>query len=120
QHQGLVVLILLLAVLMVSNVKYPRFPAIGVRSVRGIAGLLFHLAVLAGGLLAPEHFLFPLGLVYMLFGAGRALILGLMERTETDVATMHASAGEGEIPPEPSPGRERRPWTGRRRKEPSA
>lgn len=120
QHQGLVVLILLLAVLMVSNVKYPRFPAIGLRSVRGIAGLFVHLAVLAGGLLAPEHFLFPLGLVYMLFGVGRALILGLMERTEADVATLHPSDGAGEIPPEPSPGRERRPWTGRRRKEPSA
>jgi hypothetical protein len=56
----------------------------------------------------------------MLFGVGRALILGLMERTEADVATLHPSDGAGEIPPGPSPGRERRAWTGRRRKEPSA
>jgi len=85
QHQGLVVLILLLSVLMVSNVKYPRFPAIGLRTVRGVFGLTVHLAILLGGLLAPEHFLFPLGLFYMVFGAGRALVLGLMERGEAEV-----------------------------------
>ena len=119
QHQGLVVLILLLAVLMVSNVKYPRFPAIGLRSVRGISGLLVHLAVLAGGLLAPEHFLFPLGLVYMLFGAGRALILGLMERTEGEAAAQDA-VGAGVPPPADAAARERRPWSDRRRKEPNA
>jgi CDP-diacylglycerol--serine O-phosphatidyltransferase len=85
QHQGLVVLILLLSVLMVSNVKYPKFPAIGLRSVRGIFGLVVHLGILLGGLLAPEHFLFPLGLVYMVFGATRALVLGLMERGEAEL-----------------------------------
>jgi len=120
QHQGLVVLILLLAVLMVSNVKYPRFPAIGFRSVRGVSGLLVHLGVLAGGLLAPEHFLFPLGLVYTFFGVGRALILGLLERNEGEGATLDPSA-EGEHatvgPPEP---RVRRAWPGRRHKEPNA
>ena len=119
QHQGLVVLILLLAVLMVSNVKYPRFPAIGLRSVRGVSGLLVHLGVLAGGLFAPEHFLFPLGLVYMLFGAGRALILGLMERTEAESAA--PGAGEGVLSAaDPAAARERRPWPDRRRKEPNA
>jgi CDP-diacylglycerol---serine O-phosphatidyltransferase len=85
QHQGLVVLILLLAVLMVSNVKYPKFPAIGLRSARGIFGLVVHLGILLGGVLAPEHFLFPLGLVYMVFGATRALVLGLMERGEAEL-----------------------------------
>jgi CDP-diacylglycerol---serine O-phosphatidyltransferase len=85
QHQGLVVLILLLSVLMVSNVKYPKFPAIGLKSARGIFGLVVHLGILLGGLLAPEHFLFPLGLVYMVFGATRALVLGLMERGEPEL-----------------------------------
>src|SRR4029077_6934017 len=88
QHQGLVVLILLLAALMVSNVKYPRFPAIGLRSLRGLSGLLVHLAVLAGGLLAPEPFLFPLALVYPLLGVGRALILGLLERSEGEAPSL--------------------------------
>jgi phosphatidylserine synthase len=86
QRQGLVVLMLLLAVLMVSNVKYPRFPPIGLRSVRGVVGLLVHLGILAGGLLAPSYFLFPLALAYMLFGLVRATILGLMERREPQLA----------------------------------
>jgi CDP-diacylglycerol---serine O-phosphatidyltransferase len=82
QHEGLVVLMLLLAVLMVSNVKYPKFPPIGVRSLKGILGLMVHLIILLGGLLAPEYFLFPLGLFYMAFGIVRATVLGLMERSE--------------------------------------
>ena len=54
---------LLLALLMVSNVKYPKFPPIGVRSAKGIFGLVVHVAILLGALLAPEYFLFPLGLL---------------------------------------------------------
>jgi CDP-diacylglycerol--serine O-phosphatidyltransferase len=117
QHQGLVVLILLLAALMVSNVKYPRFPAIGFRSARGLSGLLVHLAVLAGGLLAPEHFLFPLGLVYMLFGVGRALILGLLERSDGEATSLEPLLDAGADPEASAAGR--RPWGDRRRKEPN-
>ena len=73
QHQGLVVLMLLLAVLMVSNVKYPKFPPIGFRSAKGLFGLAVHLIILLGGILAPEYFLFPLGLFYMAFGIVRAI-----------------------------------------------
>src|SRR6478672_7693042 len=82
QHQGLVVLILLLAVLMVSNVKYPKFPPVGLRSARGLFGAAVYLGILLGGILAPEYFLFPLGLFYMFFGIARATVLGLMERPE--------------------------------------
>ncbi len=80
QHEGLTVLILLLAALMVSNVKYPRWPRIGVRSLTGVLGLLLHLGVLAGAVLAPASFLFPLGLAYMIFGLARSTILSLLER----------------------------------------
>ena len=82
QHQGLVVLMLLLAVLMVSNVKYPKFPPVGFRSARGLFGAAVYLGILLGGILAPEYFLFPLGLFYMVFGIARATVLGLMERPE--------------------------------------
>lgn len=78
-QQGLAVLMLLLAVLMVSNVKYPRFPAIGLRSASGIFGLLVHVLILLGGILAPESFLFPLGITYLAYGLVRATILGLMQ-----------------------------------------
>lgn len=82
QHQGLIVLMLLLAVLMVSTVKYPKFAPIGVRNKKGFIGLVINLAILAGGLIAPEYVLFPLGLAYMLFGVLRAVVLGLMEEPE--------------------------------------
>jgi CDP-diacylglycerol--serine O-phosphatidyltransferase len=111
QHQGLVVLILLLSVLMVSNVKYPRFPPIGLRSGRGIFGLVVHLGILLGGVLAPEHFLFPLGLVYMVFGATRALVLGLMERAETEVPGPLPESVESD---EADLAERRRPWGERR------
>ena len=118
QHEGLVVLMLLLAVLMVSNVKYPKFPPIGVRSARGILGLAVHLIILLGGILAPEYFLFPLGLLYMTFGLARATVLGLMERPEP-VAVMDERVADAHDPTLPPPlSRERRSHWGDRRQEP--
>jgi CDP-diacylglycerol--serine O-phosphatidyltransferase len=117
QHEGLVVLMLLLAVLMVSNVKYPKFPPIGVRSARGIFGLLVHLIILLGGILAPEYFLFPLGLFYMVFGLARATLLGLMERPEP-VAVIDERIADAHDPTLPPPlSHERRGRWGDRRQE---
>ena len=118
QHEGLVLLMLLLAVLMVSNVKYPKFPPIGIRSARGLFGLVVHLVILLGGLLAPEYFLFPLGLFYMTFGIARAIILGLMERPEPVPITDErlADANDPTLPPPLS--HERRGRWGDRRQEP--
>ena len=81
QKEGLVILILLLSALMVSNVGIPKFPPIGIRSAKGLLGLAVHLGILLGGLLAPEYFLFPLGLFYMAFGLVRT-VLGLQERAD--------------------------------------
>jgi CDP-diacylglycerol---serine O-phosphatidyltransferase len=115
QHEGLVVLMLLLAVLMVSNVKYPKFPPIGIHSARGILGLVVHLLILLGGLLAPEYFLFPLGLAYMAFGLIRATVLGLMERPEP-MGVMDERVADGNDPTLPPPlSHERRErWVDRR------
>jgi CDP-diacylglycerol--serine O-phosphatidyltransferase len=117
QHQGLVVLMLLLAVLMVSNVKYPKFPPVGLRTRRGLFGAAVYLGILLGGILAPEYFLFPLGLFYMIFGIARTTVLGLMERPEPGGAiSEHLADGEGaELPPIT---RERRTAWGDRRQEP--
>jgi CDP-diacylglycerol---serine O-phosphatidyltransferase len=118
QHEGLVVLLLLLAVLMVSNVKYPKFPPIGIHSTRGILGLVVHLLILLGGLLAPEYFLFPLGLGYMAFGLIRATVLGLMERPEP-MGVMDERVADGNDPTLPPPlSHERRGRWGDRRQEP--
>jgi len=115
QHEGLVVLMLLLAVLMVSNVKYPKFPPIGLRSRKGIFGLTVHLIILLGGLLAPEYFLFPLGLFYMAFGIVRATVLGLMERAEpvTVIDERLADSRDPTLPP-PLSHERRGPWPDRR------
>ncbi|MEP6573463.1 MAG: CDP-diacylglycerol--serine O-phosphatidyltransferase [Gemmatimonadota bacterium] len=82
QKQGLAVLMVLVSLLMVSTVKYPKFPPIGFRSAKGLAGLALHVTILVCALRFPEYFLFPLGLAYVLFGVARALVLGLLERTE--------------------------------------
>ena len=101
QHQGLVVLMLLLALLMVSNVKYPKFPPVGLRTARGLFGAAVYLGILLGGILAPEYFLFPLGLFYVFFGIARTTVLGLMERPEPAVAVSeHLDDGDGaDLPP---------------------
>lgn len=80
EQQGLAVLIILLALLMVSSVKYPRLPRIGFHDRSGLLGLAVHVIVLLGGILAPEHFLFPLGITYLAFGLARATVLGLMRQ----------------------------------------
>jgi CDP-diacylglycerol--serine O-phosphatidyltransferase len=79
-HDGIAILMLLLALLMVSNVQYPRWPAAGFRSRQRLMGLAIYLLVLAGGLLVPEHFLFPLGITYVAYGLLRGLLLELSDR----------------------------------------
>jgi hypothetical protein len=102
---------------MVSNVKYPKFPPIGVRSARGIFGLVVHLAILVGGILAPEYFLFPLGLFYMIFGLARATVLGWMERPEP-ATLMEERVTDAHDPTLPPPlSHERRSPRGDRRQE---
>jgi hypothetical protein len=118
QHQGLVVLVLLLALLMVSNVKYPKFPPIGIRSAKGLFGLAVHLAILIGGIVAPEYFLFPLALFYMAFGLARTTVLGLMERPEPAAAVddqLADSTMNGEaMSPESTSSERRVGWIDRR------
>jgi hypothetical protein len=82
--------------------------------------LAVHVIILGGGLLWPASFLFPLGLVYMAFGVGRAFVLGLMERNEGPVEPLEAPVGNGEIAAvEPPVTRERRRVWGDRRQEPT-
>ena len=118
QHQGLVVLTLLLSLLMVSNVKYPKVPPIGFRSVRGVTGLVLTIAVVAGAIIAPEYVLFPVGLLYMLFGLGRAAILGLMERAEPQPVFDDEALGDTEPDDLTFPRERLGEWPERRHSEP--
>jgi CDP-diacylglycerol--serine O-phosphatidyltransferase len=117
QHQGLVVLTLLLALLMVSNVKYPKFPPIGLRSPKRLLGLAVYLAILIGAIVAPEYFLFPLGLAYVAFGVFRATVLGLMERPEPALSPEDPVVETAEaVRSAPPPTERRAGWIDRRQK----
>ena len=68
--------------------------------------------------IAPEYFLFPLGLAYVVFGVARMTILGLMERQEQATASddqladaMHPAEAE---PDSPLPIERRAGWGDRR------
>ncbi len=91
--EGITVLVLLLAALMVSNVKYPRWPRIGFKSASGLIGVVIHVGIIAGAVIAPSAFLFPLGLTYMILGILRSTILSLLERSQPATTVSQDPAG---------------------------
>jgi len=68
----------LLAVLMVSNVPYPAVPTIGWRSFLQIIASLVLIASIVGLIFLPRQFFFPALLAYVLYGALKWLVLGLV------------------------------------------
>lgn len=75
----------LLSALMVSNVPYPAVPTIGWRSFRQIVASLVLVAAIAGLIFLPRQFFFPALLAYVLYGALKWLVLGLIgSRTEPE------------------------------------
>jgi len=68
----------LLAVLMVSNVPYSAVPTIGWRSLRQIGASLVLLIALIGAFFRPRQFFFPALLAYVLYGALKWIVLGLI------------------------------------------
>jgi CDP-diacylglycerol--serine O-phosphatidyltransferase len=68
----------LLSALMVSNVPYPAVPTIGWRSPRQILASLILVAAIAGLIFLPRQFFFPALLAYVLYGALKWLVLGLV------------------------------------------
>jgi CDP-diacylglycerol--serine O-phosphatidyltransferase len=70
----------LLGVLLVSHVPYARFPKIGLRTPKGITNTVFVLACLFAALSVPRYFLFSLGLLYVVWGLLKSVILGLLDR----------------------------------------
>lgn len=68
----------LLAVLMVSNVPYPAVPTIGWRSPRQIMASIVLVAAIVGLIFLPRQFFFPAMLAYVLYGALKWLVLGLI------------------------------------------
>lgn len=72
-----------LAILMITNVPYPAMPKIGIRTWRQIGGTFVVLGAIAGILLYGREFCFPAGMLYVLYGLGKTLALGLIDRLPT-------------------------------------
>jgi len=70
----------LLGVLLVSHVPYARFPKIGLRTRKGITNTVFVLGCLFAALSVPRYFLFSIGLLYIVWGLLKSVILGLLDR----------------------------------------
>jgi len=83
-HLLLTFLMIALTILMVSNVHYPTLPRAGFRSARGLLGLTLILVILVFGIWQHDVFLFPLGILYMTYGVGRAVLLGFFAAPAED------------------------------------
>lgn len=79
-HQMLRWVMLGLGMLMISNVQYAAVPTVGFRTLRGILGTLLVVGTLVGVIFLPKEFFFPALMAYVLFGLGRTVLLGLIER----------------------------------------
>ena len=100
----------LLSALMVSNVPYPAVPTIGWRSMRQIGASLVLIAAIAGLIFLPRQFFFPALLAYVLFGALKWLVLGLIgSRTEPEEIYFQLEPEEELAAAIPSPSMRRTP-----------
>ncbi len=69
-----------LGMLMISNVQYAKVPTVGLRSWSGILGTLLVIGTLVGVIFLPKQFFFPALMCYVLYGIGRTVLLGLLDR----------------------------------------
>ena len=96
----------LLSALMVSNVPYPAVPTIGWRSLKQIGASLVLVAAIAGLIFLPRQFFFPALLAYVLYGALKWLVLGLIgSRTEPEEIYFQLEPEEELAAAIPSPSR---------------
>lgn len=79
-HQTMRFVMLGLAALMISNVQYAKVPTVGFKTLKGILGTLLVVGVLAGVIFLPKPFFFPAWMCYVLYGIGRTVLLGFMDR----------------------------------------
>jgi CDP-diacylglycerol--serine O-phosphatidyltransferase len=79
-HQTMRFVMLGLGMLMISNVQYAKVPTVGFKTLKGLAGTALVVGVLAGVIFLPKQFFFPAWMTYVLYGIGRTVLLGLMER----------------------------------------
>jgi CDP-diacylglycerol--serine O-phosphatidyltransferase len=79
-HQMLRWVMLGLGMLMISNVQYAKVPTVNFRTLHGILGFLLVVGTFVGVIFLPRKFFFPALMGYVLFGIGRTVFLGLLDR----------------------------------------
>ena len=79
-HQMLRWVMLGLGMLMISNVQYAKVPTVGFRSIKAVLGTLLVVGTLIGVIFLPQKFFFPALMSYVLWGIGRTVLLGLLDR----------------------------------------
>jgi CDP-diacylglycerol--serine O-phosphatidyltransferase len=80
QPLALAVLMVSCSLLMVSHVPYPVWPKPSVRSTKGIISLAALVVVVILTVSEPDYFVFPFIFLYICYGLGRAVLLGILER----------------------------------------
>jgi CDP-diacylglycerol---serine O-phosphatidyltransferase len=95
-HEAMRWVMLLLAFLMISHVLYPAITNIGVRSIGQVTQLLVVLTGLSILIFRKEEFLFPALVLYVAWGLGRTLLLGVVDRLPTGDPLYDADEDEEE------------------------
>jgi CDP-diacylglycerol---serine O-phosphatidyltransferase len=76
----MIILMVSLGALMVSHVLYPVVPRFGFRTRKGILTFAFLMTMVVLAVTVPALFFFPALLGYVLYGVGKALLLGFFEK----------------------------------------
>ncbi len=87
-------LMFVLSVLMMSHVLYPVVPKFGVRTLRGIVTLVLMLAGIAAAVLIPRLWFFPFFIGYILWGLGKSLVLGFLDRLPEEDLLLDVEQGD--------------------------
>jgi CDP-diacylglycerol--serine O-phosphatidyltransferase len=90
-------LMAVLAFLMISNVSYPAVPTVGFKKLSEILGTLVVVATVLGVLLLRKEFYFPALVLYVLYGVGKTVLFGLLDRHPTDDSPVISDQGYAPI-----------------------
>ena len=103
----------LLAVLMVSNVPYPAVPIVGWKTLKQLAMSIILLAAIVLSFFRPRQFFFPALLAYVLYGALKWIVLGLIgSRSQPEELYFQLEPEEELAAAVPSPSARRTPPVG--------
>ena len=107
-HQMLRWVMLGLGMLMISNVQYAKVPTVNFRTLNGILGFLLVVGTFVGVIFLPKKFFFPALMAYVLYGIGRTVFLGLLDRIPGAREDDDATEDDLEEPIDPRRRRRRR------------